>query len=702
MNEDSLHNKISILEAQNKELKEEIQNYKKNNDYKEFQTKLIYEHKQKKLLVDISKLLNNYKNFRKALEKTIKLIGEHKQVSRVYLFEDYDNGKFCRSTHEWCNIGINSEKDKMQEFDYSEIPTFKPLLKKEGVLNIDNVNKLPEELQNVLKPQNVKASLLIPMYVNGEYFGNMGFDDCVVERKWKKYEINFLRIIVNLVATAFEKAIYISQLKYSNNRFKAFSRATFEAIFICNKIKIIDLNYKARQLTKYNKTELINKNITDLIEKSKNEFFLFALNSSKEQIGEFKLIRKDKTKIDVEIETKYFYYNDERVIIVAIRDITERKKSERLIKENQDKYRAIIETAKDAIFIFEKTTGKIHDLNKNAEKLVKISKKKLLNKNRKIIHPKHELEDITGRFIDENYWTNNIIRTFVIDANNKYIPVEISSNKITINKIEFIIGFYRDVSSQVEHEKMLLHAKNKAEESERLKSAFLSNISHEIRTPLNGILGFTDLLKEIDADDDDKRLRFLGIIEDSGNQLLKLINDLIDLSKLETENIKLDFENICIKNLFIELQEFFEHGILSKSKNKINLYYEIDNNKSNEIIYTDYLRLKQILINLINNAVKFTEKGYVKFGFEIKKYNNIKYIEFYVTDTGIGISNEFQKIIFQRFRQEDESTSKKYGGTGLGLNISKILTEKFGGKIWLKSEINKGSTFYFTVPFIKQ
>jgi len=700
LNEDSLHKKIIKLEAKNIGLKNKIEIFEKFNNHKTFKAKLHYEYRQKKLLVDISKLLNNYKNFRKALDKIVKLIGEHTKVSRVYIFEDFDNGKYCRSSHEWCNTGISSEKDKLQKIDYSEIPSFKPLIREKGVLNIYDVDDLPVDLQDVLKPQEVKASLLIPMYVNEEYFGNMGFDDCITDKKWKKHEINFLKIIVNLISTAFEKEIFISKLIYSSNRFKAFSRATFESIFICDNGKIIDLNYKARQLTKFDRNELLSKNIIELISKNEREYFLHVLNSSKEQINEFTLIKKDKTKLEVETETKFFLYKKKRVQVVAVRDISERKKAEALIKENQDKYRAIIETAKDAIFIFEKETGIIHDINKNAENLLKLQKKDLLGKNRSKIHPKDELDNNSGKFVDINYWINNIVRSSVINKDGDIIPVEISSNKIIINKKELIIGFYRDVTLQINYEKILLNAKEKAEESEMLKSAFLSNISHEIRTPLNGIIGFTNLLKTSDFDED-KRNRFLEIIENSGNQLLNLISDIIDLSKFESGIIKLNNEKVYINKLIVELHEFFDLGILSKENKQIQFLYETEFSNKNMFIYSDYVRLKQIFVNLIGNALKFTNKGYVKFGYKFKEYNNNKFIEFFVKDTGIGISENKQKVIFQRFRQAEESTSKTYGGTGLGLNISKILVKKLGGNIWVESIENKGSTFYFTIPFIE-
>lgn len=237
----------------------------------------------------------------------------------------------------------------------------------------------------------------------------------------------------------------------------------------------------------------------------------------------------------------------------------------------------------------------------------------------------------------------------------------------------------------------LKFSREKAVESDRLKSAFLANMSHEIRTPMNGILGFANLLSEKDLSEEE-RSGYVEIINECGNQLLVILNDLIDIAKIEANQLSIDINPLKINTLLNDLQVLFSAkiapGIIFECKP--GLGDPFDN------ITTDAVRLKQVLANLISNAIKFTVEGSITFGYEIK--NDV--VEFYVRDTGIGISPDQKEVIFQRFMQADVSITRMYGGTGLGLAISKALVELLGGSIWVESEPGKGSCFYFTIPYI--
>jgi PAS domain S-box-containing protein len=231
-------------------------------------------------------------------------------------------------------------------------------------------------------------------------------------------------------------------------------------------------------------------------------------------------------------------------------------------------------------------------------------------------------------------------------------------------------------------------AKHKAEESDRLKSAFLANMSHEIRTPMNAIIGFSSFLKEPETTADEAK-NYADIIIGSGNHLLNLINDIIDISKIDAGQIKVKKQCTDINKVMDELYMLFSPKLTSVEKvEKIELRKKTDKNPLK--IFTDETRLKQILINLLNNSVKFTHKGYIEFGYTQDKHD----ITFYVKDTGIGIPKDKHKKVFERFIQAEDFTEKLYGGTGLGLTIAKACTDMLGGKIWLKSQPDKGTTLF--------
>lgn len=239
------------------------------------------------------------------------------------------------------------------------------------------------------------------------------------------------------------------------------------------------------------------------------------------------------------------------------------------------------------------------------------------------------------------------------------------------------------------------HAKIKAEEADILKSNFLANMSHEIRTPMNGILGFVQLLK--DENSPEKRERYIDIIYHNGMMLVNLIDDIIDLSKIDAGQLSINLTDCNIDNLMFEVYTFFNEIKFKQEKEHINIRLLNLNDDERNILYTDAQRLRQVLVNLISNALKFTERGSIEFGYVINEVKSN--IEFFVRDTGIGIPKDKQEIIFDKFRQIEEGSTRKYGGTGIGLYITKHVIELLGGRIWFESEVGKGTTFHFTLPY---
>ena len=254
-----------------------------------------------------------------------------------------------------------------------------------------------------------------------------------------------------------------------------------------------------------------------------------------------------------------------------------------------------------------------------------------------------------------------------------------------------VLIWFIERKNEVEEE--LVIAKNKAEESDRLKSAFLANLSHEIRTPMNAIIGFTDLISSQNLDKQQQDF-YISIIEKSGLHLLSLINDIIEISRIESGQVKINANIVNLRSLIEEIHSTMR--ITIPQGKQVELIRSCDVPSNPPILVTDEVKLRQILINLIGNAIKFTDTGHVKFGCNVKNDE----FHFYVEDTGVGIDKKHQQIIFERFRQVEGDNTIKAGGSGLGLAISKAYAELLGGAITLKSEPGKGSRFDVRLPRI--
>ena len=265
------------------------------------------------------------------------------------------------------------------------------------------------------------------------------------------------------------------------------------------------------------------------------------------------------------------------------------------------------------------------------------------------------------------------------------------------NNASFIIGTLQDITETHKIQEELEKAKEKAQESDLLKTMFLSNLSHEFRNPMNAIIGFSEMINSGNMDTE-KRKEYARIITRKGNYILSLIDDIAELSKFETGNVTVNRKNCDINRVAGEL--FLEFKDIKKDleKDQIELRLNVPAPLTQEV-YTDPGRLQQVLSNLLRNAFQFTEKGTVEFGYEVK---DAKTIQFYVKDTGIGVRKEDQKLVFNRFRQVEETSLRKIGGSGLGLTLSRHIINSLGGKIWFESVANEGSTFFFTIPIAYQ
>ncbi|MDB4334802.1 PAS domain S-box protein [bacterium] len=373
-------------------------------------------------------------------------------------------------------------------------------------------------------------------------------------------------------------------------------------------------------------------------------------------------------------------------------DVTERMETLDALRESEEKFKETSNLLPQLVFEVD-LEGKFTYVNKQAYKTFGYTKEELLEGI--YIHQCFALEgrgNAVKAIREKVAGTGNMSNEYLgLKKDGTIFPIVIYSNTIIKNKKPVgLRGIVIDITEQKDSEDELVKAKDKAEESDRLKSAFLANMSHEIRTPMNGILGFAELLKSPDTNTE-QRSKFIDIIEKSGNRMLNIINNLINISKIEAGLMEIVSSSMNINEQLEYHFTFFNSE--AKLKN-INLVMDCPLPNEQVEIITDIEKFNSIVTNLIKNAVKFTDKGSISFGYTVKG----EFYEFYIRDTGIGISRNALKHVFDRFIQVDASVSSGYEGSGLGLSITKAFVEMLGGSIRVESEIKKGSVFHFTIP----
>ncbi len=410
-----------------------------------------------------------------------------------------------------------------------------------------------------------------------------------------------------------------------------------------------------------------------------------------------KFIRQDGSIQWVRYELHPWFKEDSTIggMVAFTEDITENVVTEEALKQSEIKMQRIFDVAPVGLGIVKDRI--LMKVNSQMCEISGYSEEELIGSNIQFLYVDKNEYDRAGILLYQKINKKGIgnVETVWKSKQAKLIDVLISIVLIDPDDpSKGSIFTCLDITKRKVFQQQLLEAKKNAEQSDRLKSAFLANMSHEIRTPMNAIIGFSSFLKDDDLAGEDRN-KFVDIIMTSGELLLALINDIIDISKIDSGNIDIVKVNVKINSLILEIFNFFQSYLLAKNKTNVELRLDIPEEEI--IVYTDEMRLKQILMNIIGNAVKFTNKGFINI--VCKKEGD--FLNFTIQDTGIGICDEKKEIIFERFQQGGNSTEKNYGGTGLGLAIAKACVELLGGKISLKSEVGEGTTFYFSIK-IKQ
>ncbi len=495
------------------------------------------------------------------------------------------------------------------------------------------------------------------------------------------------------------------KLRKSEKKFRTIVEEARDGICIIQDKKVKFVNRALARILGYRKSELVGRNFLKLfpkeLRKKIEENYEKRLRGEKvPHRYEAKLLRKDGREIFVEISAFIHEYEGKPADYGILRDITERKRMEEELRKSEERFRNLFENAVDPIVLLDRR-GKIIMANKKVEEMTGYKRKELIGEHfaraglltRKSILI--TLKNFAARLMGGEIKPYEIE---IIRKDGRILYVEINASAIKEDgKIIGDLVIFRDITERkrLEEELRKSHEKLKRafeelKELDRKKDEFISMAAHELKTPLAAISGFSQLLKsEGIISDKEKREKYLEIIEKETKRLARLVDDMLDLSRIDLGTIKLEIGKVNLYKLVGRIKEEVEEEVKKKD---LKLVLKLEKNLP--VIKTDEDKLHRIILNLVTNAIKYTPKGKIT----IHASRKDDFIQFCVEDTGIGIPEKFQEKIFERFFQIESPYTRAHKGSGLGLSICKELVELLGGKIWVESKVGKGSKFYFTLP----
>lgn len=743
------------------------------------------------------------------------------EVDRAYVFLYPENQTKTIIANEWCAQGIEPRMDRIHDFSLSDFTWFKEKIRKNGHLQVPDIDKLPPEAdaeKDVLKTHSIRSLLDIPLTKDGKIVGIMGFDATSNRHEWSEEQISLLTVVAGIIVSAFEKKYETEELLKREMQLNEAQRIghTGSWEFDLNS-GMTQASQETHRIYGLEKRHLTVKEVQTVVLPEYRPMLDEALHQLIEKGEvydvEFKILRtKDNTIRHIHSVAEY--YADRNVVAGTLQDITERKEVEDKLAEEEVWKHALIENSMDGIVVID-TTGKVYEANQryadmlgySLEEVKKLSiwdwdaqftHEQLLNMVRNVnetgdyfetLHKRKDgttfdvevsassamcggqelvfcmCRDISDRKRSEEQLQK---RTKTLDLALEATRAGIWNLDLTTGNIqlegldswEIITGytmndfpdFNLDMWAEMIHkddigpvtqklqdtisgkdqrfmaEYRMQHkeghwtwvrahgriarydsagnplnmygthisiddskkAEEQAKAASMAKSEFLANMSHEIRTPLNGIIGYSDLLLQTELKE--QQLHHMQTIYTSANSLLDLINDVLDISKIEAGKLELDTETIDVIELCEQIADMLKYRVHEKG---LELLLNISPHMPRYAV-ADRLRLRQVLVNLLGNAIKFTETGEIELKVEATAGNPGEMeFTFSVRDTGIGIAEDKQSRIFDSFSQADESITRKYGGTGLGLSISNELLEKMNSRLELQSKEGQGSNFYF-------
>ena len=694
---------------------------------------------------------SEYNNLDFSIKQIIESAAKATKCNRVSYWRYTEDTFTCENI-----FSYDTKSIKGQLLEKNKYPIYFESIKKNKLIcasDVTKANEVSEFSADYFIEHDIKSLLDLPISINGELTGLLCFEDTKKQRNWDNDDINFTRTIsdiISLTIISYGRFETEKKLKYKSELLSAMALCTEKFLnskdineifsdvlvimgnatksdrvyyyendstggfisqkyrWIIHNLKLTENNIKLQNLPHAYFEELItpllnNKIYRAIIPKIENDSLRKKLiDVDVVSLILFPIFVKNKFHGFLgfdDTQTEREWSEDEVNILQTLaRNIAssiERIANETAINESEEKFRLLANNIPGTVYLsnYDEHNTKIY-INDEIEKLTGFPKSNFLNNELSfidLIHPEDKISTITAQ---KNAIENKIaihLTYRIVHKDTHIVWVEEFGDAIYKNgKIEFIEGIFIDITERKKNE-TALQQKELAEAANKAKSEFLANMSHEIRTPLNGIIGFTDLLMKTNLGTTQEK--YITTVNQSALSLLDIINDILDFSKIEAGKLDLFIEKYDISEM---LSQIIDLILYESNQKKLNLKLNISPDIP-KYFWVDSVRLKQILINLLANAVKFTEKGSINLNVTVldKADNTQARIRFAVTDTGIGILEKNRKKIFKAFSQEDSSTTRKFGGTGLGLTISNQLLGLMNSRLQLESQINVGSTFYF-------
>nr|WP_315147095.1 PAS domain S-box protein [uncultured Flavobacterium sp.] len=634
---------------------------------------------------------------KKELELFLKAQEEAEKERQIKVLEEKSNSKFRSyiqnapdgifvTNEKGCFIEVNPAASKITGFSKEELLEMctsdftdpeAPERCYQALNEVKNLGSCKIDLQFIQKNGSLRWWSLDAIKLNNSAY--LGFVKDITDRKKIEKEV-----------------------QESEERYRVLVKQMVDAIVISTTDgRILSVNENACKISGYTEEELLTKSIYDFV--SNDQVLIKPLQFEKLHKGlsvqsERKIVLNENKVLYVELISKLLH---DGTVLTIVRDITERKSAESLLIENEQ---FLLETQRIAnIGTFNInlntdvwTRSKLLDVIFGIQSSDDFNSYSWLS----LVHPDHKeimVKYITEEVIEKKQAFDKeykIIRAN--DGQERWLHGNGSLKIDNEGKPSVLVGTIRDVTERKMLEIELINAKEKAEEANKAKTEFLANMSHEIRTPLNGIIGFSDLLSATHLDKN--QMEYMDIIHESAITLMGIINNILDFSKIEAGKLELNIEEVDLYELVHQTIHLFKFQAQQKQIDLTLTFQE----QVPRYILADSLRLKQVLVNLINNALKFTSFGQINLDLKVVQVRNqFHTIQFSVKDTGIGIKPKNQEKIFQSFVQEDTTTSRQFGGTGLGLTISNQLLGLMKSELHLKSQQGEGSDFYFSITFEK-